>query len=118
MDSPIWGMGGLGYSTTYFLQTIGVSHPHNDFLNLLAAGGILLFIIYYWLPFKLLGKCCFNVSYKEMAIMLALVSTLLFNNLNSSTFNIPVINVFYIVIYKYLVYIKLYSKMRIQHRYA
>lgn len=118
MDSPIWGMGGLGYSTSYFLQTIGVSHPHNDFLNLLAAGGILLFIIYYWLPFKLLGKCCFNVNYKEMAIMLALVSTLLFNNLNSSTFNIPVINVFYIVIYKYLVYIKLYSKMRIQHRYA
>ena len=115
MDSPIGGMGGLGYSTSYFLQTIGVSHPHNDFLNLLAAGGLLLFIIYYWFPFKLLKKCCFNMNYKETAIMLALIVTLLFNNLNSSTFNIPVINVFYIIIYKYLVHEKLYGKVNIQH---
>lgn len=110
IDSPIWGMGGLGFSSEYFMKVIKVSHPHNDFLNMLAAGGLVLFFIYYWFPFKILKSCFHAISKnKEAGLMFSLIVSLLFNNFNSSTFNIPVINFFYAVLYRYLIINRYYK---------
>ena len=76
-DSPFWGMGGLGYSPQYFMKMIHVTHPHNNYLNLLASGGLFLFFAFYWFPFKLLVNTYSllreNKKRREVILLLSLI---------------------------------------------
>lgn len=106
-NNPLFGMGGLGNSIIYFNEKIGVTHPHNDILNILAAGGISLFAIFYWFPIYTLNKCYEAIKKESSFIyMFSLIAMLLINNLNSMTYNIPVINIFYVIAYKYTTFPK------------
>jgi O-antigen ligase len=113
-DSPIWGMGGLGYSPQYFMKVIHVTHPHNNYLNLLASGGLFLFFVFYWFPFKLLVNTYSllreNIKKREIVLLFSLILSLLFNDLSASIYNIPVILIAYAVIYKYYLIFTLRKK--------
>lgn len=110
-DNPLFGMGGIGEAVPYFLHKIRVSHPHNDFLYMLASGGIILFAIFYWFPFSVLRKAYKTITIDPTIIgMLTLTATLLFNNFNSSTYNIPIINIFYVIVSQYVYYNIVYEK--------
>lgn len=104
LDSPIYGMGGLAHSNDFFKHTIIVNHPHNLFLELLSAGGIILFVIYFIFPFRLLGKLGHSLNNTNLYIVLfSYVLTILFTDLNSSTYNIAVLNVVFVISYRYYI---------------
>lgn len=102
LDNPVFGMGGLAHSNLYFKSVIRVNHPHNSFLEMLAAGGLVMFFLYFYFPFKVLKHYLYCMHYSKIHLLLfCMIVTILFNNLNSSSYNIPVLNIYFVVAYRY-----------------
>ena len=107
-DNPIIGMGGLGYSTSFFLNAIGVNHPHNTYVEILAGCGLIGFILYYSVIINSLVKLFKRVKFNDTMdiLLLSALLALLFNNMNSQSYNVPILNVFFFISYNYLVIIE------------
>lgn len=102
-DNPVWGLGGLAHSNDFFKSVIVVNHPHNLYLELLAAGGIMLFFIYFWFPFMLVFKYGRHLHNQNIHLLLfCFILTILFNDFNSSSYNIPIQNIIFVIAYRYL----------------
>lgn len=105
LDSPVYGMWGLAHSNIFFKSLIHVNHPHNLYLELLAAGGLILFTLYFYFPFMLLFKYKRFLSSSKLHVLLfCFVLTILFNDANSSSYNIPIQNIIFVIAYKYYIY--------------
>ena len=102
LDSPIYGMWGLAHSNIFFKSLIYVNHPHNLYLELLAAGGLILFILYFYFPFMLVFKYGKHLYSSNLHVLLfCFVLTVLFNDINSSSYNIPIQNIIFVIAYKH-----------------
>ena len=102
-NNPLFGTFGLGYAVELYLKNINVNHPHNTYLEILAGTGIIGFFIYYGVIIKILYGLKRIIYDNYAMILVSVMLAILFNQFNSQSYNVPVLNVYFSIAYSYLI---------------
>lgn len=100
LKRPLLGYGLAMSREVYDSIGLGYTHAHNNYIDLLISGGMIMFISWYWIYPYLLVRLCQTNKYDKSGLssfFIAFIIVNLFSDWGSTTFNILHFNLFIIL---------------------